>query len=212
MPHTSSSSETLEHAQLVIDEFGVKSETIDIRQFVDPLISAYPEMGAKRWGDIIARIRMVLLYDRSAAAHALVIGSSNKSELLLGLGTLFGDLASSVNPLGDLYKTLVRQLAKYMGVPKAIISNELSANLTLGQFDQAALNFSFAEVDRLLYLLIDERYSPEEAIVAGFENDFIHQVLTMVNQSHYKRVLPIIPKLSGRTIGHDFRYLRDSVL
>lgn len=160
----------------------------------------------------MARTRMTILYDRSAAWQGLVIGSSNKSELLLGYGTLFGDLASAVNPLGDLYKTQVRQLATAIGVPPVIIEKEPSADLIPGQTDEGDLGFSYADVDQILYLLVDRRFSPEEVEAAGYEAEFIQNVLKMVNSSHFKRRPPVIAKVSERTIGHDFRYLRDSGL
>jgi NAD+ synthase len=209
MPHEASSPESLEHAQLVIDDLGVQSETIDITPMVEPLFEASPEINATRKGNIMARMRMTILFDRSAAWRALVIGTSNKSEMLLGYGTIYGDLASAVNPLGDLYKTQIRQLARFMGVPQPLIEKPPSADLIPGQTDESDLGFTYADVDRLLYMLVDERYSTEECVEAGYPRPFIQTALDMVRKAQYKRVMPIIPKLSGRTIGHDFRYLRD---
>lgn len=212
MPYKDSSEDSLDHAQLVVDELGVTCETINITSIVSPLFSLSPGMDANRRGNIMARTRMTILYDRSAAWQGLVIGSSNKSELLLGYGTLFGDLASAVNPLGDLYKTQVRQLATAIGVPPVIIEKEPSADLIPGQTDEGDLGFSYADVDQILYLLVDRRFSPEEVEAAGYEAEFIQNVLKMVNSSHFKRRPPVIAKVSERTIGHDFRYLRDSGL
>ncbi len=212
MPYKDSSQDSLDHAQLVVDELGVTCETINITSIVSPLFSLSPGMDANRRGNIMARTRMTILYDRSAAWQGLVIGSSNKSELLLGYGTLFGDLASAVNPLGDLYKTQVRQLATAIGVPPVIIEKEPSADLIPGQTDEGDLGFSYADVDQILYLLVDRRFSPEEVEAAGYEAEFIQNVLKMVNSSHFKRRPPVIAKVSERTIGHDFRYLRDSGL
>jgi NAD+ synthase len=212
MPYKDSSQDSLDHAQLVVDELGVTCETINITSIVSPLFSKSPGMDANRRGNIMARTRMTILYDRSAAWQGLVIGSSNKSELLLGYGTLFGDLASAVNPLGDLYKTQVRQLATAIGVPPVIIEKEPSADLIPGQTDEGDLGFSYADVDQILYLLVDRRFSPEEVEAAGYEAEFIQNVLKMVNSSHFKRRPPVIAKVSERTIGHDFRYLRDSGL
>ena len=152
---------------------------------------------------------MIVIYDRSAAWDALVLGTSNKTELLLGYGTIFGDLASAVNPIGDLYKTQVRQMARYLGVPEVIIGKAPSADLLPGQTDEGDLGFTYERVDQLLYLLVDERYSPQEAVAAGFAPDFVGRVCEMVRRAHYKRALPVIPKISERSIGHDFRYLRD---
>jgi NAD+ synthase len=209
MPYKSSSQDSLDHAQLVIDALGVHSETVDITGMADALIEHTPDISNLRKGNIMARARMIVLYDRSAAYRALVIGTSNKTELLLGYGTLFGDMASAVNPLGDLYKTQIRQLAQAIGVPQPIIDKPPSADLWTGQTDEAEMGLTYSEVDKLLFLLVDERYSPEEAIEAGFDRLFVDRVMRMIKTSHFKRRPPIIAKLSRRTVGIDFNYLRD---
>jgi NAD+ synthase len=157
----------------------------------------------------MARARMMVIYDRSAAWNGLVVGTSNKTELMFGYGTIFGDLASAVNPIGDLYKTQVRQLAQAMNVPEAIINKAPSADLMPGQTDEADLGFTYEPVDQLLYLMVDERYAMEEAVEAGFSLEMIERVWEMVQRAQYKRTLPVIPKISDRSISHDFRYLRD---
>lgn len=209
LPYKSSSKDSLDHAQLVVDALGVSSETFDITDMVDPLIDRTPGITEKRKGNIMARARMIVLYDRSAHYNGLVMGTSNKTELLLGYGTLFGDLASALNPIGDLYKTQVRQLAQAVGVPQPIIDKAPSADLWAGQTDEQELGVTYAEVDQLLYLLIDERYSIDEAIEAGFDRVYVERVVKMVKSMHFKRRPPIIAKLSKRTIGIDFNYLRD---
>ncbi len=209
MPYKTSSPESLAHAQLVIDDLGVQSETIEITPMIEPLFAASPDINAARKGNIMARQRMNIIFDRSAAFNALVIGTSNKSEMLLGYGTLYGDLASAVNPLGDLYKTQVRQLSRTIGVPQPILDKPPSADLIPGQTDESDLGFTYAEVDQLLYMLVDERYSTPEVIEAGYPRPFVQTALDMVRKAQFKRVMPVIPKLSGRTIGHDFRFLRD---
>jgi NAD+ synthase len=209
LPYHASSPDSLEHAGMVIDALGVASETVDITPMVEPLVGQTAEMSANRRGNVLARARMIVLYDRSAAWDALVVGTSNKSELLLGYGTIFGDLASAVNPLGDLYKTQVRQLAAALGVPQPILDKAPSADLRPSQTDEGDLGFTYAEVDRLLYLLFDERYNPDEALAEGFAPRLVERVLIMVRRAHYKRTLPVIPKLSARTVGHDLLYLRD---
>jgi NAD+ synthase len=209
MPYKTSSSESLEHAQQVIDALGVPSETIAITQMVDPYPDLDPEMSNVRRGNVMARQRMIVLYDRSAATRALVIGTSNKTELLLGYGTLFGDMASAVNPIGDLYKTQVRQLAQHLGVPQAIIDKAPSADLWAGQTDEDEMGLTYTDADRLLVLLIDERFTPDEAIAAGFDATLVERVWRMVRVNHFKRRGPVIAKLSSRTIGVDFNYLRD---
>jgi NAD+ synthase len=209
MPYRTSSPDSLEHAQLVIDALGVSSLTIPITEMVDPLIALFPDMDAVRKGNIMARQRMILLYDQSAAFKGLVVGTGNKTEILLGYTTLFGDSASALNPIGDLYKTQVRQLSHALGVPEAIISKPPSADLWLGQTDEGELGYTYAEVDKLLYLLVDKRYTPEECVADGFAETFVRAVVERVRRNQFKRVLPPIAKLGNRTIGYDFLYLRD---
>jgi NAD+ synthase len=209
MPYKTSAPESLAHAQRVIDQTGVRSETFDITPMVEPLRATIPEADGRRRGNVMARARMIVLYDRSAAWRALVVGTSNKTEILLGYGTLFGDMASAANPLGDLYKTQVRQLAEALHVPQSIRGKAPSADLFAGQTDEGDLGLTYAEVDRLLYLLVDERYRPEDAVAAGFSEAMVERVRKLVRDNHFKRLPPIIAKVSGRTIGHDFRYLRD---
>ena len=209
LPYKSSSQDSLDHAQLVIDDLKISSETFDITGMADPLIDRTSGMSDKRKGNVMARARMIALYDRSAAHNALVIGTSNKTELLLGYGTLYGDMASALNPIGDLYKTQIRQLARAIGVPQPIIDKAPSADLWLGQTDEGEMGLTYAEVDQLLYLLVDERYSPAEAIEAGFDRTYVDRVWRMIRTTHFKRRGPIIAKLSKRTVGIDFNYLRD---
>ena len=209
MPYKSSSPDSLQHAQLLIEQLEVPSETIEITAMVDPLIQNDPEMSRMRKGNIMARARMIVLYDRSEDFKGLVIGTSNKTEILLGYTTLFGDSASALNPLGDLYKTHVRQLARAMGIPSEIIEKPPSADLWVGQTDEQELGFAYEEADRLLYLLVDQRYSPQEAIEAGFEEKLVRGVVERVRRNQFKRMQPPIAKLSNRTIGYDFLYLRD---
>lgn len=209
LPYRSSSPESMSHAGLVIERLGIASETVEITSMVDPLFAVTPGISAHRKGNVMARARMIVIYDRSVSWNGLVVGTSNKTELLLGYGTIFGDLASAVNPIGDLYKTQVRQLARAMGVPDPILSKAPTADLIPGQTDEGDLGFSYESVDKLLYKMVDERYSREEAIAAGFEPAFVDRVIEMVRRSQYKRTMPVIPKISERSVGHDFRYLRD---
>jgi NAD+ synthase len=152
---------------------------------------------------------MTVLFDRSAAHRALVVGTSNKTEILLGYGTLFGDLASAVNPIGDLYKTQVRALSRHLGVPDPILEKPPSADLWPDQNDEDDLGFTYDEVDRVLALLIDARVSPETAVAAGFDAAFVERVRTLVLRSQFKRRMPVIAKVSPRSLGWDFRYPRD---
>lgn len=209
MPYKTSSPQSLDHAQMVIEQLGVQSLTVSITEMADPLFLRFPNAGNRRRGNIMARLRMIILYDQSEAFNGLVVGTGNKTEILLGYTTLYGDSACALNPIGDLYKTQVRQLANDLGVPEAIIQKPPSADLWSGQTDEGELGFTYAEVDKLLYLLVDERYKPEDCIAAGFEEEFVHQVVKRVQQNHYKRVLPPVAKLTNRTVGYDFLYLRD---
>jgi NAD+ synthase len=209
MPYRASSTDSLDHAELVIDELGISSVTIPITEMVEPLFERFPEANQVRRGNAMARARMIVLYDQSEAFRGLVVGTSNKTEILLGYSTLYGDSACAINPLGDLYKTQVRQLARAMGIPAVIIDKPPSADLWQGQTDEDELGFTYAEVDQLLYLLVDQRYRPEECIETGFSTEFVQTVVDRIRRYHYKRVMPPVAKLSNRTVGYDFLYLRD---
>jgi NAD+ synthase len=209
LPYKTSSADSLEHAQLLIDQFGCPSVTIPITDMADPLIAREPGMSEIRKGNIMARARMIVAYDQSETFKGLVVGTGNKTEILLGYTTLYGDSACALNPIGDLYKTQVRQLAGVLGIPETIIAKPPSADLWTGQTDEGELGFTYAEVDKLLYLLVDQRYRPEECVEAGFDEKFVRQVYERVRKNQFKRVLPPIAKLSSRTVGYDFLYLRD---
>jgi NAD+ synthase len=209
LPYKTSSADSLEHAQLLIDQFGCPSVTIPITEMADPLIQRDPKMPAVRKGNIMARLRMVVAYDQSEAFKGLVVGTGNKTEILLGYTTLYGDSACALNPIGDLYKTQVRQLARALNIPEVIIAKPPSADLWSGQTDEGELGFTYEEVDRLLYLFVDQRYRPEECVEAGFDEKFVHKVVERVRKNQFKRILPTIAKLSSRTVGYDFLYLRD---
>lgn len=209
MPYKTSSQESLDHAQLVIDATGVQSLTLPITDMADGLITRWPDMSSLRKGNIMARCRMIVLFDQSLVFNGLVVGTGNKSEILLGYTTLYGDSACAFNPLGDLYKTQVRQLARDMGIPEVIIGKAPTADLWSGQTDEGELGFTYAEVDKLLYLLVDERYTPQECVETRFDKKFVDTVVARVRRFHFKRVMPPIAKLSNRTVGYDFLYLRD---
>jgi len=209
MPYRSSSPESQGHAQMVVDALSVRALTVPITEMVQPLFERFPDTSQMRRGNAMARMRMIILYDQSEAFRGLVIGTGNKTEILLGYTTLYGDSACALNPIGDLYKTQVRQLAWALGVPDVIINKPPTADLWKDQTDEGELGFTYADVDQLLYLLVDQRYSPEECIEAGFSMDFVHKVVERVRCNQFKRVLPPIAKVSNRTIGYDFLYLRD---
>ncbi|MEE8109527.1 MAG: NAD+ synthase [bacterium] len=209
MPYRLSSPESVEHARLVMKKTRVRSLTVDISEMVDAYFAKFPDIDGLRKGNKMARERMTILYDQSAALEALVLGTSNKSELLLGYGTLYGDMAHALNPLGDLYKTQVWQMAAQMGVPEEIVGKAASADLAAGQTDEDDLGFKYADVDVLLYHLVDLRCSREELLGRGFSAKFIDRVDRLVRKNQYKSRLPVIAKVSARTIDRDFRYARD---
>jgi len=209
LPYKTSSADSLEHAQMLINQQGCPSLTIPITEMVDPLIAREPGMSGIRKGNIMARARMIVAYDQSEAFKGLVVGTGNKTEILLGYTTLYGDSACALNPIGDLYKTQVRQLARTLGIPESIITKPPSADLWAGQTDEGELGFTYEEVDKLLYLLVDQRYRPEECVDAGFAEDFVRKVLERIHKNQFKHLQPPIAKLSSRTVGHDFLSLGD---
>jgi NAD+ synthase len=209
MPYRTSSPQSLTDATLVIDTLQIRSETIDITPMTDAYAGSNGPLDKVRLGNVMARQRMVVLYDRSAREHALVLGTSNKTEILLGYGTQFGDLACALNPIGDLYKTQVWQIAEAIGVPKAIVEKKPTADLWAGQTDEDELGFGYKLVDQLLYYLIDERRNDQELQELGFETSFIEKVKRMVQRNQFKRRPPVIAKVSHRTVNVDFRYARD---
>ncbi|MGO8688133.1 MAG: NAD+ synthase [Thermoguttaceae bacterium] len=209
MPYKTSSEETRRDSRAVIEQLGVRTVECPITAQIDAYFGRFPDAGQLRLANKCARERMTVLYDQSAAFAALVAGTSNKSELLLGYGTQFGDMASAINPVGDLYKTQLYQLAAYLGVPPPILSKAPTGDLWVGQTDEGELGFSYAEVDRLLVLLVDRRWRRAELLRAGFAAEFVDRVALLIRRNHYKRRMPVIAKLSHRTMDRDFRYARD---
>jgi NAD+ synthase len=209
MPYKSSSPDSLEHAELLIEQLEIPGKTIEITDMVEPLFMREPDITNLRKGNIMARERMIVLYDQSEVFKGLVIGTSNKTEILLGYSTQWGDAASAINPIGDLYKTQVRQLSRALNIPAPIIDKPPSADLWEGQTDEGELGFTYEQVDRLLYLMVDQRYSPQECVEAGFDEGFVSVVVKRIRRNQFKRMQPPIAKLSNRTVGYDFLYLRD---
>ncbi len=209
MPCASSSPDSIEHAELMIQKLGIRSEEMPITQVVDAFFLSVPGEQLLRRGNIMARTRMVFLYDVSARDGRLVAGTSNKTELLLGYGTMFGDMASAVNPIGDLYKTQLRGLARHLRIPEPIIDKAPSADLWEGQSDEADLGFSYEAVDLLLYMMLEKRMDKRAILAKGVSELFYDRVRKMVVRNQYKRMMPVIAKISARTPGIDFRYARD---
>jgi NAD+ synthase len=209
MPYATSSPESLAHAQLCVDDLGCSADTVEITPMVDPLFARFPDITPGRKGNIMARERMIVLFDQSLARGALVLGTSNKTEILLGYTTWFGDSAASLQPIGDLYKTQIRALSRAIGVPQPILDKKPSADLWPGQTDESELGITYDEVDQVLYLLVDERLDPARVVDMGFAAAFVQDVLRRVRGNQYKRMMPIIAKVGSRTPGVDFRYPRD---
>ncbi len=211
IPYKDSSPESIRHGLAVVNALKIKSRIIDVTGAVESLIENDKDIETNRVrkGNLIARMRMACLYDQSYEYKALVLGTGNKTEILLGYTTLFGDSASAINPLGDLYKTQVWQLAKLLGCPPQIIRKKPSADLWLGQSDEGELGFTYKQVDELLFWMIDQRLTTKELIYGGFKPAFIKQVQTLIKKNQFKRLPPIIAKVSNRTVNVDFRYNRD---
>jgi NAD+ synthase len=209
MPYKTSSQATRTDSQTVIDALGAQSLDVPITNQIDAYFARFSDASRMRLANKCARERMTVLYDQSAAFEGLVLGTSNKTELALGYGTQFGDLASAINPLGDLYKTQLRHLARHLGVPPAILDKAPSGDLWVGQTDEEELGLTYAEVDRLLVLLIDRRWQPAQLHREGFDAALIERVVRMIRRNQYKRRLPVIAKLTHRTMDRDFRYPRD---
>jgi len=209
MPYRTSSPESRADAETVVADLGCASELVDISAIVD----GYYEDGRTdatplRRGNFMARARMMVLYDHSVTWGGLVIGTGNKTETLIGYSTLWGDSASAFNPIGDLYKSQIRQLSVAIGVPEAIITKAPSADLWPGQTDEEEVGFSYAEVDRILFRLVDRRLSLDEIVADGFEHELVERVDRMVAGSEFKRQVPPIAKIGPRTAGIDYLYPR----
>lgn len=209
LPYRTSNADSAAHAHLVADRFGVERRLVDISPMVDGYVAANGVTDATRRGNVMARCRMTILYDLSVPWRGLVVGTSNKTEMLLGYSTQWGDAAHAVNPLGDLYKHQVVQLARHLDVPREVIEKAPSADLFEGQTDEADLGFTYAEADAVLYRMVDLRMKREHLIAAGYSGELCDAIAKRIVRNQYKRRMPVIAKLSQRTINHDFRYLRD---
>ncbi len=200
MPYRTSSAESLEHAQLCIDQLGIRSETIDISAAVDGYANLDPDMDGRRKGNIMARMRMIVLFDHSQKLGMLPIGTGNKTERLFGYFTWHADDSPPVNPLGDLFKTQVWQLARYMGVPSVIVEKPASADLIVGQTDEADFGISYLQADRILTFLV-QGYRVEQLVALGFAQSDVELVQRRLNSTHWKRHLPSTAMLSTTAIG-----------
>ncbi len=211
MPYRTSSPASLSDADLLAESLGIATRLEPVTPLVDAYLEQHPDANANRRGNLMARARMMTLYDLSQELDALVMGTSNKSELMLGYGTLFGDLASAINPLGDIYKTQLYRLAEWLEVPESIRQKPPSADLIEGQTDEDDLGWSYAELDSALFWLVDNRCKLEEALEQGLDEKLVKHVHDLISRTQFKRMGPLIPKLSTRTIGIDFHLNRDNL-
>jgi len=210
MPYRTSDPASRADAEDVVGRLGCESLVVDI----SPMVDAYfadpdrPQASPVQRGNFMARTRMAVLYDHSVWWAGLVVGTGNKTETLIGYTTIYGDNASAFNPIGDLYKTQVRQMAVDIGVPERIIAKAPSADLWPGQTDEEEGGFRYAEIDRLLYWMIDKRRTDEDLVAMGFAAELVARVGRMVATSEYKRQVPPIAKIGPRTAGVDYLYPR----
>jgi NAD+ synthase len=219
MPYRTSSPASRGDAESVVADLGCPSELVEITAMVDAYFGdgqgaagaggdGVRDASPVRRGNFMARMRMAVLYDRSVAFGGLVVGTGNKTESLIGYTTLFGDSACAFNPIGDLYKSQVRQLAAAVGVPRAVITKAPSADLWPDQTDEAEGSFSYPLLDRILYWGIDKRRSTDELVAMGFDRELVERVERLVATSEFKRQVPPIAKLGPRTAGVDYLYPR----
>lgn len=209
MPYRLSSPESLTHGHLICEHLGVQPKVVAITAMVDAYLSENPTENSTQVGNLCARARMMALYDYSERTRALVIGTSNKSEILIGYSTLFGDSAAACLPLGDLYKTQVFGLAGHLGIPDEIVQKPPSADLWTDQTDEGEIGITYAELDEILFRRVDESRRCEELEELGYSRVKVDRIEKMMVGSQYKRVMPPVAKLQNRAVGIDFRYLRD---
>jgi NAD+ synthase len=209
LPYKTSNSGSEKDAEGLIGKLDLKSYRVDITPQIDAYYDRFPDADKNRRGNKMARERMSVLYDISALEKAVVIGTSNKTEIFLGYGTVHGDLACAFNPLGDLYKTQVRILARHIGVPENIIKKTPSADLFRGQTDEGDFGYSYDDIDRLLFSLVDIGISPEKYEDEGFDRAMIRRVIKLMKSNEFKRETTPVAKVSDDSIGIDFRCPRD---
>jgi NAD+ synthase len=208
MPYRTSSPASRGDAEAVVAKLGCASELVDISSMVDAYFASDSHASSLRRGNFMARERMAVLYDRSVTWGGLVVGTGNKTESLIGYTTLFGDSACAFNPIGDLYKSQVRQLAEALGVPEAIIRKAPSADLWPGQTDETEADISYPVLDRLLFWRVDKRRSVDEVVAMGFDRTLVERIDRMIATSEFKRQVPPVAKLGPRTTGIDYLYPR----
>ncbi|MCY7008778.1 NAD+ synthase [Fusobacterium simiae] len=195
MPYKSSNPDSLNHAKLVVKDLGINAKTIEITDMIDAYFKNEKDATSLRMGNKMARERMSILFDYSSKENALVIGTSNKTEIYLGYSTQFGDSACALNPIGDLYKTNIWDLSRYLKIPNELIEKKPSADLWEGQTDEQEMGLTYKEADQVLYRLLEENKTVEEVLSEGFNKDLIDNIVKRMNRSEYKRRMPLIAKI-----------------
>ena len=195
MPYKSSNPDSLNHAKLVVEDLGINSKTIEITEMIDAYFKNEKEATSLRMGNKMARERMSILFDYSSKENALVVGTSNKTEIYLGYSTQFGDSACALNPIGDLYKTNIWDLSRYLKIPNELIEKKPSADLWEGQTDEQEMGLTYKEADQVLYRMLEENKKVEEVLAEGFNKDLVDNIVRRMNRSEYKRRMPLIAKI-----------------
>ncbi len=209
MPSHYSSRSSLDDADALCEKFNLNCIKKSITNVLKTYEQENSDMTSLRIGNLSARLRMMTLFDESAKCSALVLGTSNKSELMLGYGTWYGDLASALNPIGDLYKSEIYELATYLGVNENILKKPPSADLWAGQSDEEELGYTYAQIDNVLRMYVEKRLNIEDMISLGVDKQMLDMIISKIYKNQFKRKMPIVAKLTSRTINHDFNYPRD---
>ena len=195
MPYKSSNPDSLNHAKLVVEDLKINAKTIEITDMIDAYFKNEKEATSLRMGNKMARERMSILFDYSSKENALVVGTSNKTEIYLGYSTQFGDSACALNPIGDLYKTNIWDLSRYLKIPNELIEKKPSADLWEGQTDEQEMGLTYKEADQVLYRMLEENKTVEEVLAEGFNKDLVDNIVRRMNRSEYKRRMPLIAKI-----------------
>ena len=195
MPYKSSNPDSLNHAKLVVEDLKINAKTIEITDMIDAYFKNEKDASSLRMGNKMARERMSILFDYSSKENALVIGTSNKTEIYLGYSTQFGDSACALNPIGNLYKTNIWDLSRYLKIPNELIEKKPSADLWEGQTDEQEMGLTYKEADQVLYRMLEENKTVEEILAEGFNKDLVDNIVRRINRSEYKRRMPLIAKI-----------------
>ena len=195
MPYKSSNPDSLNHAKLVVEDLKINAKSIEITDMIDAYFKNEKEASSLRMGNKMARERMSILFDYSSKENALVVGTSNKTEIYLGYSTQFGDSACALNPIGDLYKTNIWDLSRYLKIPDELIEKKPSADLWEGQTDEQEMGLTYKEADQVLYRMLEENKTVKEILAEGFSKDLVDNILKRMNRSEYKRRMPLIAKI-----------------